>query len=137
MLISVSIVVSTFMAIEVSFTQTGDDIVIIINKSRPNLTSAQILMIFTGFRDRWPNGDKIHVLINKDTPLKERFCSQHLHTTLTKFYNFWQKKQSREGGALPQEFSSAKITVLVAGNSKYISFIKRSELTSSVKMANP
>ena len=55
------------------------DIVIIVNKSQPPLTQGQILMIFTGFKDRWPNGDRIKVLINRDVIIKEAFCSQKLN----------------------------------------------------------
>ncbi|MDY6933873.1 MAG: hypothetical protein SVZ03_06580 [Spirochaetota bacterium] len=109
------------------------DIVVIVNKSQPSLTQGQILMIFTGFKDRWPNGDRIKVLINRDSNIKEAFCSQKLNMTVNKLYNFWLKKQSRSGGSLPEELSSERIIQLVAGNPKYIGFIKRSELIASVR----
>ena len=68
------------------------DIVVIVNKSQPSLTQGQILMIFTGFKDRWPNGDRIKVLINRDSNIKEAFCFQKLNMTVNKLYNFWLKK---------------------------------------------
>ena len=127
----VIIFITSYKIAEPSFAQPSDTVAIT-NNSRPKLSFTQLLLMFTGFKSKWPNGDKVKILINKNTTIKEKFFSEVLKMTPNKFYNVWQKKQSREGGTLPREMSSAKIKALVAGNPKYIGFILRSELDSSV-----
>ena len=127
------VVTITNVVIEVSFALT-DDAVVIVNDSKPNLSFSEVLLIFTGFKKKWNNGDKIKVLINNDGNLKKTFISNVLKMSVNKFYNFWLKKQSREGGALPREYSSAKIKALVSRNPKYIGFILRSEIGPDSKI---
>ena len=132
-LLLVIIFTASYAAVEFSFARATDTVTIA-NNSRPKLSYSQVLLMLTGFKSRWPNGDRVKVLLNKNGTIKEKFFSSVLNMNANKFYNIWMKKQSREGGALPPEYSSAKIKALVAGNSKYIGFILRSEADSSVKI---
>ena len=113
------------------------EVVVVVHKSRPTLSESQIRLIFTGYMTTWPNGDKIRVMINRDTSLKEKFFYKYLNISTTQFNSIWAKKKIRDGISPPREGSSDVIKTLVASSPKYIGFIQGSELNSSLKVAAP
>ncbi|MDY6935375.1 MAG: hypothetical protein SVZ03_14265 [Spirochaetota bacterium] len=130
LLVIVYIVISLFPG----NSETKDNVVVIVHKSRPKLTDNQIRLIFTGYMTTWPNGGKIRVMINRNDAIKEKFINNYLNMSVAKFNNLWTKKKIRDGVPPPREGSSDVISTLVSSSPKYIGFILESELISSVKV---
>ncbi len=111
-----------------------NDITVVVHKSRPGLSEAQIRRIFMGDMTSWPNGGKIKALINRNESIGTNFLSQYLNMSKADFSNIWINKQIRDGVQLPKECSSAIIQKLIASSPRYIGFVKKSEVSSSVKV---
>ena len=58
-------VLSGIIEMEDSVSQ-ANDVVVIVNKARPDLTRDQVKDIFKAKMNRWPDGAELKVLINKD-----------------------------------------------------------------------
>ncbi len=112
-----------------------NNIVVIVHKSRPSLTEAQIRRIFIGDMTSWPNGGKIKILINRKESITKEFFSEYLNMSTADFNNVWINKQIRDGIQLPKECSSAITQKLIASSPRYIGFVKKGEVKTSVKVA--
>lgn len=134
LILSLSIMVS-----DITFNNNAiaesDDIVVIINKNRSSLTNSQVAKIFTAKMDRWPNGDRIKVLINKDQSIYESFCNKYLSGKSTKSIDsLWVKRQVRSGKAVPRKVTSTIIKMMISNSNLFIGFIKRSEGSDKFKV---
>jgi hypothetical protein len=113
----------------------GDDVVPIINKSRNKISAVDLKRIFTGDMTRWPNGDSLRVLLNKDKNIYEAFAKNYLGMSMKRVENLWVLKKIRDGIIPPRKVSSVVIKLMVSRSPEFIGFIKRSEVGEGMKIA--
>lgn len=113
----------------------ADDVIVIVNKGKGQMISKEWLRrVFTGAVNRWPDGSRIKVLINRDEKVYARFCEKYLMTSPAYVDGMWMREKIKNATPLPRRVPSAVIKMMVANSTVFIGFVQRSEADANVKI---
>ena len=106
---------------------TAGEVVVIVNKSNPAISLLDIKKIFKASTNRLPNGQKVKVLLNKNSSVYKEFCSKYMKMSVRSVNNKWVKKNIRDGVPVPRKVSSSVVLMMVKNSKGFIGFVEKSK----------
>jgi phosphate transport system substrate-binding protein len=137
--ISVVLIAAALLGFGATSEAAADDVAVIVHKSNPveSLTMVQLRKLVLGQETKWPNGQKIAVLMTtpgqpeRDSTLKIVCSMKETDFTL----HFMHASFSGETAESPKSVGSGvQVRQSVAGTANAVGFIKASQLDGSVKV---
>lgn len=113
--------------------------VLIVNKDNPisSLTRSEVKKIFLGKKNYWPDGQRIDVLLLKNSDVHHDFVYEVLNKSPRQLSMYWKQVLFSGAGIPPKTFTDPEsLKALVASDPKAIGYIDIRLLDESVKKLN-
>jgi len=99
------------------------------------LSDNDIKNIFLGKKTYWPNGERIIVVIQKQSIVHENFLNNYINMTSIAFRNYWRKRVFSGIGLPPESFDSDhEIIQYISKVPGSISYINNNLTNNTIKI---
>lgn len=115
----------------------ADDLIVIGNRSVPvaSLTPTEVQEIYLGKMKVWDNGQKIMLVILKNSEITDRFLKEYVKKNYNVYDNYWKKQLFIGAGKPPKVFQREKDLLEYVSETKgAVGYINSQSYNDSVKI---
>lgn len=113
------------------------DVVLIGNPSVPTsvLSQYEVKNIFMGSTVTWSDGSEVNIVVQKDSPIHEKFLKKYIQKTSPQFSNHWKKQVfTGKGFAPPSKTGDQAVIDFVSQTKGAIGYVSSDTSLANVKI---